>query len=100
MVCLALVLQPAWAQQPGSAKKVPAEPSDMTMAQLQGLACIGAGALGSLVAYAYTDALLVTGAVVNPLIIVAPAIATGFAFGCSIGGNIAPGLFWMHAKLQ
>lgn len=72
----------------------------MSSAQFQSLSCLGTGTLGGLVAYAYTDWLLVTGVVANPVVIFAPAVATGFAFGCSIGSNAASGVYWLHMKLQ
>jgi len=79
----------------------PQEPANMTMSQLQGLACLGTGLFGAMVAYAYTDMLVLTGAVVvNPVAIFAPVVVTGFAFGCNIGSSVAPGLFWLHARLQ
>ena len=77
----------------------PEQPVGMTMPQFQGLACLGAGTLGSLIAYAYTDMLVLTGTVVvNPVAIFAPVVATGFAFGCSIGATAAPGLFWLQTR--
>ena len=85
---------------PAYAKAPPDSPVNMSSSQFQSLSCLGTGALGGLVAYAYTDALVVTGAVINPIVIFAPAVLTGFAFGCSIGANAAPGVYWLHTKLQ
>ena len=71
------------------------------MPQFQGVSCLGTGTLGSLIAYAYTDMLVLTGTVVvNPLVIVAPAVATGFAVGCSVGANAAPGLYWLSKQFR
>lgn len=56
-------------------------------AQPQG---VSTGTLGTLVAYVDTDMLVLTSTVVvNPLVIVAPAVATGFAVGCSTGAVLA-----------
>jgi len=88
-------VQPAYAAVP------PDSPPNMSSAQFQSVSCLGTGALGALIAYAYTDLLVVTGTVVvNPVLIFAPVMATGFAFGCSMGANAAPGLYWLHMKLQ
>lgn len=102
MIILMLVVgQAAWADSPTPPVDGPPQLQTMDNSQLQGLACIGTGVFGALIAYAYTDLLVVTGTVmVNPVVIFAPVVATGFAFGCSIGSNVAPGLFWLHAKLR
>ena len=72
----------------------------MTTAQLQGLSCLGGGALGSLIAYAYTDMLVMTGAAaVNPVLIFAPVVTTGFVIGCNVAAIMAPGLYWLHVRL-
>lgn len=100
-VITALAVQPVSAAPPDPPGDPPAGPRGITSSQFQGLACLGTGALGSLVAYAYTDALVLTGAVVvNPIAIFAPVVATGFAFGCSIGATAAPGVYWLHTQLQ
>lgn len=79
----------------------PDGPANMTVPQFQGLSCLGGGALGTLVAYTYTDALVLTGAVtINPLVILGPAMATGFAVGCSVAANAAPGLFWLSTQFR
>jgi len=91
---LALAVRPSFAAAPDT-------PADMTLPQFQGVSCLGTGALGGLIAYAYTDVLVLTGTVVvNPLAIVAPAVATGFAVGCSIGANAAPGIYWLSTKFR
>ena len=95
LLAMALLARPAFAAPP------PDSPANMSSAQFQSLACLGTGSLGAVVAYAYTDLLVVTGTVVvNPVLIFAPAVATAFAFGCSIGSNAAPGIYWLHTKLQ
>ena len=94
LVTIALAARPALAVAADA-------PRDMTLPQFQGVSCLGTGTLGALVAYAYTDMLVLTGTVVvNPLVIVAPAVATGFAVGCSIGANAAPGLFWLSKQFR
>jgi hypothetical protein len=86
---------------PAHAAPPPDSPSNMSSAQFQSVSCLGTGALGALVAYAYTDLLVVTGTViVNPVLVFAPVVATGFAFGCSIGSNAAAGVYWLDRKLQ
>jgi len=95
LLAMALLAAPAVAAPP------PDSPADISSTQFQSLACLGTGTLGALVAYAYTDLLVVTGTVVvNPVLIFAPAVATAFAFGCSVGSNAAPGVYWLHRKLQ
>lgn len=80
---------------------IPEGPTGMTVPQFQGLSCLGGGALGSLVAYTYTDTLVLAGAVtISPLVILGPALATGFAVGCSVAANAAPGLFWLSTKFR
>jgi hypothetical protein len=90
-----------WLSPVCSRAAIPEAPTGMTVPQFQGVSCLGGGALGSLVAYTYTDALVLTGAVtINPLVILGPALATGFAVGCSIAANAAPGLFWLSTKFR
>jgi hypothetical protein len=94
LLTMALVARPAHAAAP------PESPANMSSSQFQSLSCIGTGTLGALMAYTYTDLLVVTGVVLNPIAIFAPVVATGFAFGCSIGSNAAPGIYWLHMQLQ
>lgn len=101
IIVMLLAGQSVWAADPDPPSDGPPQLKTMDSSQFQGLACMGTGLLGGLVAYAYTDLLVVTGTVVvNPVVVFAPAVLTGFAFGCSIGSNVAPGLFWLHAKLS
>lgn len=76
-------------------------PTGMTVPQFQGLSCLGGGGLGALVAYAYTDTLVLAGAVtINPLVFLGLAMATSFAVGCSIAANAAPGVFWLSTRYR
>ena len=94
LVAMALVGRPALAVAADA-------PGNMTVPQFQGISCLGTGAFGAVIAYAYTDMLVLTGTVVvNPLVIVAPAMATAFAVGCSVGANAAPGLYWLSRQYR
>jgi len=97
---IALVATLALVARPSLAAAADA-PRNMTLPQFQGVSCLGTGTFGALIAYAYTDMLVLTGTVVvNPLVIVAPAVATGFAVGCSVGANAAPGLYWLSRQFR
>lgn len=71
-------------------------PPDTTYPEFQGLGCIAGGAVVALGVVTYVELVAAAAAIgaAPPLI-----VATGFAFGCSVGALMAPGLWWIYRHL-
>lgn len=66
-----------------------------SIAEIQGLSCLGGGAAGSTISLVYANALVgVSAASAVPAVI--PLVALSFAIGCSVGATAAPGLVWLY----
>ncbi len=74
--------------------------SAMTAAELQGVTCIVAGVMTAVGALAYSGTVASTvgsSAWTLPLLI-APAMAGGYAIGCSVGATTGPGAVWLYNR--
>jgi hypothetical protein len=100
-LCLAasLAAGPAVAQAVPAMQVPPTGPNGMPLQEWQGVSCLWGGALAGAGVFYYSDVLTVAATgVTNPVLLI-PLIATGFAAGCSVGANAAPGLMWLYRAL-
>lgn len=83
-----------------SSPNAPATPpaawrASTTLAEIQGLSCLGGGVFGSTLSFAYSEVILGAAAGGASLALV-PVMAMTFAIGCSVGATAAPGLVWLY----
>jgi hypothetical protein len=95
--------QPASAQSTPAQPRIAVGPSDMPIQEWQSLACLGGGALASFGLLAYNNVGVVAAAITggnagNPVLLL-NILATGFALGCTVGNNLAPGLIWLYRQM-
>jgi len=72
----------------------------MTSAEVQGVTCIIAGVMTAVGALAYSGTVATSvgsSAWTLPLLI-APAMAGGYAIGCSVGATTGPGAAWIYNR--
>lgn len=95
-----LAYAPARPFERSSSSAAPATPpaarrASTTLAEIQGLSCLGGGALGSTLSFAYSEVILGAAAGTASLALV-PVMAMTFAIGCSVGATAAPGFVWLY----
>jgi len=79
---------------------IPAEPENMSLAQLQGVACIVTGLVAATGAVMYSGSLAAAAIAADwtiPLLFI-PAAAGGYAVGCSVGSITGPGVHWLYRR--
>lgn len=85
-------------ENPAAVKQVmrpaPVRPAT-SLVEIQGLSCLGGGAAGSTLTFAYSEVILGAAAGSASLALV-PLMAMTFAIGCSVGATAAPGLVWLY----
>jgi len=94
-----VIPQIASAQTAPAAPPAATGPFAMPLPEWQGVSCLWGGLLAGVGVFYYSDVLTAAATgVTNPLLLV-PLVATGFAAGCSVGANAAPGLTWLARHL-
>jgi hypothetical protein len=101
VVSIVLTFASAAAQTPQSQSSLlPPRDAPMTLAEYQGLSCIGIGAVAGVGTLGYLDPIAVAATgLASPLLLV-PVVAAGFAVGCSVGATIAPAFLWFYRRSQ